>query len=430
MVINQLQTLNLANLILSSGKKIKEHQLDLANRSLIDYLASYAAGKRNPHLKQVIAKLHFQDKALLGMLNGLISHYQDLDDVQADFRGHPSAVIYSALFAVSQRENLRHLRAAFVVGVELAGRLGKLLNPALVKRGWHSTSVIGSLAATAALAFYKQVTPSQLVNMLSIAASQSSGFLFQEGTDAKPLQAGLAARNAITAWQMTIAGVTASGNLFANSRGFGQVLVNQNVDFNTLTKKWLDPGEIEAPGMWYKQFPICSAAVTAYNAAQQTYRQGIKWIDSQQVILHYPVMGDQALTYRHPKTGIEGKFSPEYIIWLVLNHGDINETDFTSASVPSHFRQQADHFQRKHDLISTDPTERPVEIELIDSSGKHHVTRVNNPHGSPKDPLTTAEIEAKLNDLFQPGQLNHFWKLIGQPTTNISHLKEAFDNEI
>ena len=77
------------------------------------------------------------DKALY---YGFASHYLDFDDAQANLAGHFSTVLYSALLAVLEPTDRWHdFLRAYIIGAELEGIIGSLINPAHRTQGWHST---------------------------------------------------------------------------------------------------------------------------------------------------------------------------------------------------------------------------------------------------------------------------------------------------
>ena len=76
---------------------------------------------------------------------GYMSHALDFDDYHATFRGHPTTVVLSTLLALL--ESRPHLVVedfldAYVVGVELAGRLGKAIGTRHYAAGLHSTCLL------------------------------------------------------------------------------------------------------------------------------------------------------------------------------------------------------------------------------------------------------------------------------------------------
>ncbi|MEY8540235.1 MmgE/PrpD family protein [Streptococcus alactolyticus] len=146
-----------------------KESIALAKIALLDYLACYSArlqsAKRKGLLQASLEKAgshlilltpYRTSKEQSALLSGYLAHYHDLDGVQANFRGHPSAVIFSALLAVSDADDsFERLLAAYVQGMEFAGRIGLQCQPQHIKQGWHSTATIGSLAAAVAIGYFK-----------------------------------------------------------------------------------------------------------------------------------------------------------------------------------------------------------------------------------------------------------------------------------
>ncbi len=123
---------------------------------------------------------------------------QTFDDAQANLAGHFSTVLYSALLAVLEPYDTWHdFLRAYIIGAELEGIIGSLINPAHRTQGWHSTGTVGVIGAAAAIGALRGLHGESLAQLLSLAATQSAGMFFQSGTDGKPLHAGLAARNVL-----------------------------------------------------------------------------------------------------------------------------------------------------------------------------------------------------------------------------------------
>lgn len=414
-----------------------------ARRGLINYLSCYLQGMEAVNVERfsqyfgidirrlgLTTTTNLLSSSQRALLYGFVAHYLDLDDVQANFRSHPSAVIYSALLAVSNpNDRLEDLLWAYISGVEFAGQLGKLLNPNHAIQGWHSTGTIGSLAAAAAIGVYRNVTSSQLSAIISLASTQASGQLSQEGSDGKPLNAGFAARNAVCAYSLVSAGFSANRDPLANQNSWFSTLSQSPFNQQAWIASWMHPGQIESPGLWFKTHAFCSAALSGYDAAKQAWKEGIKFSDCNQIIVHYPPHGDAALTQTHPKMRLDGKFSIEYIIWQVLTKGDVHATDFANISLTSEEQEQLTRIVRQHDLPIGSPTQRPVSLELIIKS---KVSRfdVKVPHGSPEDPLTDEEIINLANKSseihFETIQtlLNNSHQSITRLLTTINHGQE------
>src|SRR5690606_19687584 len=138
------------------------------------------------------------------------AHVLDFDDVA--LLGHPSAVLMPAIFAEAERLDLSGMDAvrAYVVGYEVWAELsGRELDPYHLK-GWHPTSVFGTLAAAAAAASLNKAGADVARNTLSIAASLASGLVANFGTMTKPFHAGRAAALGLEAFDLASRGMTAA----------------------------------------------------------------------------------------------------------------------------------------------------------------------------------------------------------------------------
>lgn len=268
-----------------------------------------------------------QTQALLG---GYCAHVLDFDDFHADFRGHPSAVILPALFALARtRLNLTttHFLDALVIGVETAGRLGLAIGQGHYLRGFHNTGTLGTLAATAAAIRLCAVDEATAITALSLATSQAAGLRVQFGSTAKPLHAGLAARGAVTALELAEAGIDAgSGDALA---AFIAAYGDNDSHPERLTEGWGEPWRIVTPGLEYKNWPTCSGTHAAALAALQLRDRELT-TDIEHITVAFPPGGDVATAIRQPQTGTEARFSLEYVIAHCLLHGEPRIADFST----------------------------------------------------------------------------------------------------
>ena len=139
----------------------------LAKQCLIDWLGVSLAGCREP-VSAILATEMLDQGAhpqatIIGrsprvsayqaaMANGTAAHALDYDDVLETMLGHPSAPIYAAVLALgeAERRSGRACLTAFVAGVEIASRPGRLVTPSHYELGFHTTGTIGTLGAAGA----------------------------------------------------------------------------------------------------------------------------------------------------------------------------------------------------------------------------------------------------------------------------------------
>ena len=376
------------------------------------------------------------DKALY---YGFASHYLDFDDAQANLAGHFSTVLYSALLAVLEPHDTWHdFLRAYIIGAELEGVIGSLINPAHRTQGWHSTGTVGVIGAAAAIGALRGLHGESLAQLLSLAATQSAGMFFQSGTDGKPLHAGLAARNGVWAYELLQhTSLKTSTKPFDPERGWFKIIGKTTVTSNDIASRWLAPGQLIDPGLWMKVHPYCSAAICGAEAAEivahrlytsssyvskhnylspDTEEQDqcrlcttpdfSLWDEIDRVTVHFPPGADAALRYTSPTTGREGQFSIEYIVYQVLAYGAVQDELFKIDIIDSSIRDYMSRIERVYDLPKVSQTERITKVTVILKNGDTFTETVNNPKGSPNNPLTMEDIRIKLGLTLKADQID------------------------
>ena len=347
------------------------------------------------------------DKALY---YGFASHYLDFDDAQANLAGHFSTVLYSALLAVLEPTDRWHdFLRAYIIGAELEGIIGSLINPAHRTQGWHSTGTVGVIGAAAAIGALRGLHGESLAQLLSLAATQSAGMFFQSGTDGKPLHAGLAARNGVWAYELLeYTSLQTSTKPFDSERGWFKTIGNITVTSNDIASRWLAPGQLIDPGLWMKVHPYCSAAICGAEAAEVICADSdvFLWNDIERVTVHFPPGADAALRYTAPSTGREGQFSIEYIVYQVLAYGVVQDELFKIDSIEQSVRDYMSRIERVYDLPKVSQSERITKVTVTMKNGDTFTETVNNPKGSPKNPLTMEDIRIKLGLTLETKQID------------------------
>lgn len=99
------------------------------------------------------------------LANGLMIALLDFDDAIGSGPGHPSAVIFPPVMAVGEMNGSpgREVLAAFILGSELAAKLGPILPPAAAQ----------ALAAAAAAGYLLDLDDGQLESALALAAGNA-----------------------------------------------------------------------------------------------------------------------------------------------------------------------------------------------------------------------------------------------------------------
>ena len=448
-------TQTIVNYIEQTDVSNREDLLLVARIAFLDYLASLAPAESEQAVhdlacfigtnqdRTVNADGHEGNLTVKGtdkaLYYGFASHYLDFDDAQANLAGHFSTVLYSALLAVLEPTDRWHdFLRAYIIGAELEGIIGSLINPAHRTQGWHSTGTVGVIGAAAAIGALRGLHDESLAQLLSLAATQSAGMFFQSGTDGKPLHAGLAARNGVWAYELLQhTSLQTSTKPFDPERGWFKTIGNVTVTSNDITSRWLAPGQLIDPGLWMKVHPYCSAAICGaeaaeivahriytsssyvskhYNVSPDAEEQGKRrlcatlvsslWDDIDRITVHFPLGADAALRYTAPTTGREGQFSIEYIVYQVLAYGAVQDELFKIDSIEQSVRNYMSRIERVYDLPQVSQSERITKVTVTMKNGDTFTETVNNPKGSPNNPLTLEDIRIKLGLTLQADQID------------------------
>ncbi|TWG53211.1 MmgE/PrpD family protein [Aminobacter sp. J44] len=274
---------------------------------------------------------------LAALFNGVAAHALDFDDVATAWRGHPSAVLLPALAAVSSiADDATGLLDAYIVGYEVGAALGRAIIKHHYGIGWHSTSTIGVIAATAACCRLLNYNPSMTANAIGLAVAQAGGLQANFGTDAKALQAGFASAAAVRATLLARVGVTSGGSVMEGPAGFeslyGGSLGRLNAEIDSLGKA----GPVLVGGTEIKVFPTCYATHRALAAASKL-RSGHSF--TLEEITSIKITGTPGshtpLRNAPPLSPDEAKFHIATCVGLILTKGSISLNDFADGRFAS-----------------------------------------------------------------------------------------------
>jgi 2-methylcitrate dehydratase PrpD len=420
-------TYGLAERIVAADPLGDSQAVGAARAGVLDWLASALSARGDSGADRIVSALGLGagaavnagagDATVLGrgyrlaaldaaLVNGYLSHALDYDDVHESVRGHPSAVLLPALLAEAEARHATgaDFLAAYIIGVETMCRLGLALGSSHYEAGWHSTATLGVIGAAAACARLMRLDTDQTVHALGLAVTRSGGLRLHFGSEVKPLHAGLAARDGLMAARLAEAGITGDQEPLEGQVGFLSIFSGGEARPERVLADWGDSWQIYAPGLWFKQYPFCSAAQHAADAALAIRdRDRPAAADIEKVIVTYPPGGDAALVIRHPKTGIEGRFSVEYVIASVLISGELGMETFSDRSIPADVQAIAAKVDRQYNsqivpATNAMPKGRFTIVNVRMTDGTTYIERVDCPRGAPGRPLLEEERLAKYED--------------------------------
>jgi 2-methylcitrate dehydratase PrpD len=349
---------------------------------------------------------------MAALTNGTFGHALDFDDVLSIMPAHPSAVILPALIADLRAGTLsgRALIEAYVIGVEVGGKIGLAITVGHYHRGFHGTGTLAIFSALGALAkrYHLDVPTTRMA--FGIASSLAGGLQRNFGTMTKPLHAGWAARSALTAANLACSGFTAAPDVLEAPAGFFAAYGAEESRPETAIKQLGNPWVIVDPGLALKQFPCCYASHRGMDGVLQLrQRLELNAANLARLECRMPPGGMRVLIYPQPKTGLEGKFSLQYALAAGVLDGQYTLWSFTDKAVNRvSIRDLLARICVREEprCAGDDPLLETrssgsrgfVEVEALLSDGRHKTVRVDQAPGHPSRELTWENIAAKFTD--------------------------------
>ncbi len=331
-------------------------------------------------------------------VNAISGHALDFDDSLPSLRGHPSVPLCAAgLAAAPQEMSGRSFLAAFVLGLEVAGKLGRALGHGHYMRGWHITATVGTFSAACMTGRLMSLDEGQLCNALGVAAAETAGLVRNFGTMAKSFQAGHAARSGYMASWLAREGFTGDDDILDRPGG---LIAAYGDEHSTLdVPPFANPWEIFEPGIYVKRWPCCYGNHRGLAGVFELVgKHGIEAADITEINVGFLPDADKALIHRNPQTGLEAKFSIEYCAAAAVIDGRVTLDSFAEQAV---HRPQVRALMEKVRRVpmpgqgSFSGVVGYTDVEIVTRSGRFS-TRIDHTPGSPEAPMTASDRRDKF----------------------------------
>lgn len=333
---------------------LPEEAIDLAKQNVLDAVGVALGGRDTPEGQligpwlarqggassaQVIGMPLRASVSVAALANGVLTHALDYDDGTHPMYGHPSCVVLPGVLAIGEVRELsgRDALLAYSVGFEVADRLGAALNPAHHRAGWHGTSTIGSVAASASAGRALGLTAATQAMAFGAAASMAGGIKKNLGTMVKPLHAGHAAWVGVISAEFAEIGWISDPDAFDGPSGYLSVF--RGIDPIDLDAAGRDLGThwhiLDRPGGFHlKPFASCGGTHTTIQAMDRLRREEKFDLDDiEEVYIGINEMTVETLIRHDPQRGQEGKYSLEFCAAYSLVHGPPGIRDFTDRNI-------------------------------------------------------------------------------------------------
>ena len=399
--------------------------VDLGRMHILDAVGLAVAGEQaesGPIVRRYLAELGVTagPSTILGtslraaprfaaFANGVAIHADDFDDTQLavapdrvyGLLTHPTVTTMTAALATAEAlgRSGRDFMLAYHLGVEVATKLAEAISPRSYESGFHSTSMCGGFGSAASAAKLRGLDAERLRQAFGIAGAEASGLRENFGTMTKPFQAGHAAEGGVEAVDLAVLGWTAADDIFEAKRGFFAAF-GGGWDPAAITGKLGKPWSLLSPGVSIKPYPSGSLTHPAMDVmAQLIAANAIKAADVASVRVGTNKQMLNTLIHHRPKTGLQGKFSMEYCmaVLLVVGHAGLAQFQDDVVNRPDlqAMIQRVDFYNNPDaDAAGADKMRSYVAVTLKD--GRTFTGQSDFAKGSPQKPMSFADAVTKF----------------------------------
>ena len=409
------------------GGGVPEAVRDAVPSFLLDYLGN-AIGGSTTHSARAVRRfldsqgLHGRATAwgagarpaqYAALANGVAAHSLESDDTHQPSSLHPGATVFSTALAALEeigpdRNSASRFVPAVAAGYEVVCRVGMALRPAdQYDRGFHPTATAGVFGAVMTAGLIFDLDEESLVSGLGIGGSMSAGLMefLVDGTWTKRLHPGWAAHAGILAARLAQAGYTGPATVFEGPHGFLRAYA-PHPDAELLTtclgqEFQLPRTSIKAHACCrYKQAPI--DGILQLMQAHGLHERDIREVTIGVLSAGWDIIVTPEDQKRNPQSVVDAQFSMPYGAAVALVRGRASPDEYTPSAIdhPGVRRVMEKVICRRDSALDTEyPARWPATIAIMTQDGRRLFTRVDYPKGDPENPLSSAELVAKVTTL-------------------------------
>lgn len=377
----------------------------------VEPVVSLAAAERGP--VRVWGTAIHTSVGAAALVLGTMAHALEIDDCNGHMLGHPSAPVVPALLTLAETLDVTgaDVVAAYVAAVEVAGRVGRVATTEHNRRGWHTTSTIGTLAAAMGCARLLGLDAGKTAHALGVAVSLACGVRANFGTPTKPLHAGVAAQQGILAARLAAAGLAARPSALEGHEGFFDLFVSGTPQAVGAVGRIGEPYEVM--GNYYKLYPTCSIIQPALDEILHAVRTGrARPEDIQEIVYVTTDRGRNIMRFANPADVFEARFSPEFLIATAVVRGRLGHRELTADALSDPRIQNMmrkvqvrvyDSGEPSADDGPVQPWHNPAEVIIRHAPGSDLRAHVTTALGRPDRPLGPDGLRKKFDDCLQTG---------------------------
>ena len=328
-------------------------------------------------------------------LNGLSSHFLELDDGVRYGVIHPSAPLFSALIplAIENHVTWYDFMLGAVCGYETSIRLASAMQPTHYSMGYHPTATCCTIGTAVSIAVMMGWDDAVVKDAFSAACVSASGSLkvLEDVSQIKPYNCAKAALNGYMSAMLAKAGFVGpsdaldgdTGFLKMNSTAYNEDILTGKRDFLYLEKIYQKP---------YASCRHTHPEIEACFKIRQTEGFDVKDVERIEITTYKGVIGKHDFKDIHGESS--ARMSIPYSSAIALWTGKAGIAEFAEPYVSNHDILDLTH---RVDIIPNEelsllvPDKRVAIVNVHMHNGKVLTERVDYPKGEPENPLTPKE---------------------------------------
>ncbi len=394
---------------------IPQPVLDATRTILLDGIANVLAGStqhETEFVRRYVDRLggHAQctvvgspnktNPPLAAFANGAAMHVLDYEP-QGIPSTHGTSTLLPGILALAELNGLsgRAVVTAFAVGWEVQQRIAMAARRA-DSRPFHPPGIYGPPSCASACANLLGLTEQQTRVALGIGASRTGALFANNGTMTKCTHPGNAGRMGVEAAMLAADNFTANEDIIETSRGYVETLFGDAFEWDALMGGLGREWNLQKHGFNIKRYPAqiamqwATESVVLLREKNKLNADDVEWLELE-VSSRRPGLSRPA-----PATGLDGKFSFEYVAAVALTQDHVGIDAFTD---PVRFSAPVEAALNKIRLkpnpdISTSTLDCWVQARAGLKDGHVLVERCDAFRGSSRNPIARDAHLVKVRD--------------------------------
>lgn len=392
----KLRILDVAGVLLAASPGIEARNAFRAAREL------YGAG--------MYPVIGFEERCGLAgaaFVNGAMSAILEFDDTHVESAVHPTAPVLAvtAPFAVNAGLSGQALLRAVIIGSELLCRIGRI-KPRFHSVLFHPTGLLGVFGAVYALASLQRIDADTTTHAVGLAGSMAAGLMtsWDDGSDAKSLQPGLAAAAGVCAVAFARNRLSGPSRVFESDWGFFRAHVQndrEQLRFEALNERLGEHWEsLDIASKAYPSAYTIHPYVDAILALRTEH--GVTADDVAEIVCGMPAYAMKSVCEPRadklrPRTSWHARISVPHMVAEALVTGVMDKSSMT----PAHLRDPRINALADRVTCVNDPrfddmrrSGGSMQVRLRDGRTLSHM--VENMRGTRANPIRQADYVAKF----------------------------------